>query len=62
MEKSCNELTVRKNKLKKAGWQFVDGSWIAPISIEGIAGHKASWIMALESLDFEQLLLKHKLS
>ena len=48
--------TVRKNKLKKNGWVYQDGNWIA----KDFDWWQASYIMNLESYDFEELLLKHK--
>ncbi len=54
--------TVRKNKLKKAGFIYSDGDWIiytdesAPV----FDSYNARYIMNLELFDFEELLIKYR--
>ena len=47
--------TARKNKLKKAGFEWVDGYWI-----KGDSKHLAHWIMQLPNFDFIELLIASK--
>ena len=46
--------TARKNKLKKAKFEWVDGYWI-----KGEVKYLAAWLMKIRKYDFEELIIKH---
>jgi|GEM_PF-2660211 len=53
--------TRRKNKLKKAGWTWLNGNWEMRDGLGFLnATYPASYLMGLQNYDFEELLIKYQ--
>ena len=56
-----NAGTKRKNKLKRNGWEWLNGNWEKRDGLGFLSvTHNASYIMSLPIYEFEELLIKYK--